>query len=92
MSDLISRDEAMDIFAIDFTKKDRQMSYHGFCTAALVAISSLPSAEKTGKWIFNPHDGVEAMFTKPKCSICGFESADGLNYCSNCGSKMDLGE
>ena len=60
------------------------------CGATLIteAPTIEPLVRKTGKWIFNPHDGVEAMFTKPKCSVCGFESADGLNYCSNCGAKM----
>lgn len=43
---------------------------------------------KTGEWIFNPKDAIELMFTKPKCSECGFESADGGNFCSNCGKKM----
>ena len=42
-----------------------------------------------GKWVFNPSDAFEAMFAKPKCSECGFESADGGNYCSNCGARMD---
>ena len=42
-----------------------------------------------GKWIFNPSDAFEAMFAKPKCSECGFESADGGNYCPNCGARMD---
>lgn len=42
-----------------------------------------------GKWMFNPSDAFEAMFTKPKCSECGFESADGGNYCPNCGARMD---
>lgn len=42
-----------------------------------------------GKWVFNPSDALEAMFAKPKCSECGFESADGGNYCSNCGARMD---
>lgn len=42
-----------------------------------------------GKWIFNPSDAFEAMFAKPKCSECGFESADGGNYCPHCGAKMD---
>lgn len=44
---------------------------------------------KRGEWIFNPSDAIEAMFTKPKCSECGFESADGGNYCPNCGARMD---
>ena len=54
-------------------------------------IEELPSAEpmRHGKWIFNPSDAFEAMFAKPKCSECGFESADGLNYCPNCGARMD---
>ena len=42
-----------------------------------------------GKWVLNPSDAFEAMFTKPKCSECGFESADGGNYCPNCGARMD---
>ena len=42
-----------------------------------------------GKWIFNPKDAIEMMFTLPKCSECGAESADGGNYCPNCGARMD---
>lgn len=42
-----------------------------------------------GKWIYEPKDAIEMMYTKPKCSVCGYESADGLHYCSNCGAKMD---
>lgn len=41
-----------------------------------------------GEWIFNPKDAIELMFTKPKCSECGFESSDGGNYCPNCGAEM----
>ena len=41
-----------------------------------------------GHWIFNPKDAVEMMFTLPKCSECGAESADGGNYCPNCGARM----
>lgn len=47
---------------------------------------------KTGEWIFNPKDAIELMFAKPKCSECGFESADGGNFCSNCGAKMRGGD
>lgn len=45
-------------------------------------------SERTGEWIFNPKDAIELMFTKPKCSKCGFESADGGNFCSNYGAEM----
>lgn len=43
------------------------------------------------EWIFNPKDAIELMFTKPKCSECGFESSDGGNFCPNCGAKMKGG-
>ena len=51
-----------------------------------MAIEAL--SERTGEWIFNPKDAIELMFTKPKCSECGFESSDGGNYCPNCGARM----
>ena len=44
---------------------------------------------KHGKWIYEPKDAIEMMHTKPKCSECGYESADGLHYCPNCGAKME---
>lgn len=45
-----------------------------------------------GKWTFNPKDAIEMMFTLPKCSECGAESANGGNYCPNCGARMDKDE
>ena len=54
-----------------------------------MAIEAL--SDRTGEWIFNPKDAIELMFTKPKCSKCGFESSDGGNYCPNCGAKMCKG-
>ena len=43
---------------------------------------------KRGEWIFNPSDAIKFMSIKPKCSECGFGSADCGNYCSNCGADM----
>ena len=43
-----------------------------------------------GEWKYNPKDAIEMMFTLPKCSICGHESSDALNYCPNCGAKMEV--
>ena len=40
------------------------------------------------EWMFNPKDAIDSMFSKPKCPECGFESADGGNFCSNCGADM----
>lgn len=58
------------------------------------AIESLPPVEPerlTGEWVFNPKDAIDLMFTLPKCSKCGFESADCGNFCSNCGAYMKGG-
>lgn len=60
-----------------------------YVDALKAAIEAL--SERTGEWIFNPKDAIELMFTKPKCSECGFESSDGGNYCHNCGAKMCKG-
>jgi hypothetical protein len=82
MTDLISRRAAIDALG------DAHFKNYG---NAIMVIQSLPSAEpvRHGKWVFNPSDALEAMFAKPKCSECGFESADGGDYCSNCGARMD---
>lgn len=45
--------------------------------------------ERHGHWEYNPKDAFEVMYELPKCSVCGHESSDALNYCSNCGAKMD---
>ena len=58
--------------------------YDGEACAKLMDLVDRPQ----GEWIFNPKDAIELMFTKPKCSECGFESSDGGNYCPNCGAKM----
>ena len=54
--------------------------------AIQIAIEALK--RKKGEWIFEPKDAIELMFTKPKCSECGYESSDGWNFCSNCGAQM----
>ena len=80
MSDLISRQNAID--AWDKLSKRGRMEFDQ-------VLMTLPSAEpKVWRWIFNPKDAIELMFTLPKCSVCDFESADGGNFCSNCGAKM----
>ena len=60
----------------------------------LALVDEVPTVDaepvKHGHWIFNPKDAIEMMFTLPKCSECGAESADGGNYCPNCGAKMEI--
>ena len=59
---------------------------HGYADGRDEAEAHLP---KRGEWIYHPKDAIEMMFTLPKCSICGHESSDALNYCPNCGAKME---
>lgn len=96
MSEYVSKEELKEFFeGIEITVAGRiraeviievlQAIYNG--------VMKLPTTDaepvRHGKWIFNPSDAFEAMFAKPKCSECGFESADGGNYCPNCGARMD---
>ena len=90
--DTIYRQAAIDVLEHKKDKKakgDMGWFYNKIIQNDIDALIQLPSARPKGKWIFNPRDGIEAMFTKPKCSVCGFESADGLNYCPNCGAEME---
>ena len=105
MDDLISRQDAIDVLRfeeellkrvlddMDVVGQDREKYSWGLglIEAYISDIEELPSAEpvRHGKWMFTPSDAIEAMFTKPKCSECRFESADGGNYCPNCGARMD---
>lgn len=62
------------------------------------AIERIPSADvapvRHGRWI-NAYPDIEpnSMFMYGICSECGFEQGISkyLNYCPNCGSKMDGG-
>lgn len=79
MNDLIDREQAVKI--ID----EIDTFCAGWRDYAISRIKSLPSAEKTGKWIDSiDHDG---WF----CSKCGYSISSRYgkyNYCPNCGSRM----
>ena len=66
------------------------MEFEGirFVPAEFIEDAEVIEERKKGEWIFEPKDAIELMFTKPKCSKCGYESADGGNFCSNCGADM----
>ena len=62
-------------------------------------IEKLPAADvapvRHGQWI-NAYPDIEPnpLFMYGICSNCGFEQglSDKLNYCPNCGTKMDEGK
>lgn len=81
--DLISRESALAEF------RDGRDVYD--IMESIEELPSVPDSRQRGEWIFKPKDAIELMFTKPRCSECGFESADGGNFCSNCGADMRRG-
>ena len=73
-----------------FNSQDYGMFWTGGIEKAIDEAPTIDAEPiRHGKWIYEPKDAIEMMFTKPKCSECGYESADGLHYCPNCGAKMD---
>ena len=96
MTRLIDADALKEsVHAHDYVLKDCLNSTDKgmFTVGIMQAIDEQPTIDaepvRHGKWMFTPSDAFEAMFAKPKCSECGFESADGGNYCPNCGARMD---
>ena len=95
MSDLISRQAAIDTLADMHCKSDEDGYVWIIRSDAWARIDALPSAEperKTGRWI----DGMEYVNSHWKvCSVChasAHDSAGGDNYCPNCGAKMECEE
>lgn len=64
-----------------------------FCGGQVVDAGGYGFEErKTGKWLYDIQnsDAIEAMFTLPKCNICGAETSHAkAMYCPNCGAKME---
>ena len=88
--DLIKRKQA--IKAIE----NLQDCYNGFSDtydkACIIGVlEELPSAEKTGRWVFIGEyiciDGF--MNSVWKCNQCGWKVVDDSNYCPNCGARME---
>ena len=82
MNDLISRQDAID--AIEDNLGDSVCE-----RIAINILKCLPSAEKTGKWIFDKNTyshGVGCI----RCSECGHITEMLTNYCSDCGCKMEV--
>ena len=104
MSDLISRQAAIDVFknliGIDcIFEEDPKVV--GALIAVKEAITQLPAAEperKKGKWEEKEVEASTAIdeWQSARCSVCGKYHTtpyvyyfDEFNYCPNCGAKME---
>lgn len=58
-----------------------------------LAIKALEQARPKGKWIIRPDRASDIEY---RCSECGkiqfADDTNELNYCCNCGSKMEVSE
>ena len=100
MSDLINRRAAIDAICNEQCELD-VLHYPECCQVKycneIQALLSLPSSEKTGKWIINK--ATDNVY----CSECGWHTFDYVgfpdksgmmhpedmpNYCSHCGARM----
>lgn len=93
-NDLISRQAAID--AIEEYFGDLPIVVH---YDMLQLIKKLPSAERRGRWI----EEYSANHFQAKCSACGESTLYGItydlegnayymNYCPNCGARMEASE
>jgi hypothetical protein len=83
MSDLISRQAAIELI-------ERMKSFHQDADDILEMVDNMPSAEpvRHGKWI-----GYAGTIGN-ECSVCGkwidvLQGTAEMNYCPNCGARMD---
>ena len=93
MTEYIDREAALNFeIQIEANPDDIQAISTGMSLYA-EHIKSIPTADvveqKHGKWIYNPKDAIEMMFTLPECSVCRHESSDAKNFCTNCGARMN---
>lgn len=95
---LIDADALMQTLGItDMDCEKCVLGSHGFCmrgggfTDACEAIENAPTIEperKTGRWIKVGH--IENTYLVSKCYVCGYQTIDAGNYCTNCGAKMEV--
>ena len=90
MDDLISRQAAIDALIRKTRPHDNGDGTTTICVMSegLVReiITHLPTAEpRTGKWVLMS-DCTGKYYA---CSWCGHDGYSGMNYCPNCGAKME---
>lgn len=84
MSDLISRQDALDAFNdnIMVTGRENANEVRSYIKETMDKIKALPSADRpTGTW---ENKGMPWK----ECSICGWGAYERHRYCPNCGARM----
>ena len=99
MSDLIDRQAAitLPIMPKEYRKHkpiDCDDAYEQGWSDCQSCIGRLPTAEKRGKWIPQDHNYKHGnistcLYFAPVCSECGNSGDFKMNYCPNCGARME---
>lgn len=93
MSDLISRQDAIDVVRRGqewFAPRETDADCIGFevCEDIVKGLENLPSTDRTGHWYLK-----ENIYGVAYCSLCDYElRADNTNFCPNCGARMKGGD
>ena len=86
MDDIISRQAAIDAIEAYFGDLPIVVHYD-----MLQLIKKLPSAERRGRWENIEHAPNGLLYAT--CSVCGKrQTVEAVNYCGNCGARMEASE
>lgn len=89
MSDVISRQDAINAIKSQTIHSEEEpgeigKAYYEGLHIAIDIIGSLPSAQKTGRWINKPN-----IYGVAYCTECDYElHTNDTNFCPNCGAYM----
>ena len=96
MSDLISRQDAIDALSGNVTVTGRANAYavQSYANGVIEKIKALPSARPTGKWVedYETEREYQLMFHKVwQCPFCGEKECrpKPSDFCPNCGAQME---
>lgn len=84
MSDLISREAAIKTIN-DNVSTIAEKTFYDCLLYRIPSVDAVPVVH--GKWV----NVIGGFFEMGRCSVCGgqWPTAGGLNFCPNCGAKMD---
>ena len=85
MDDLISRQAAIDAYGDWYVEEGTE---EGFIGTVKQLLEGLPSAERTGRWIFDIDDKGWSWDKPYVCDQCGEWAEKEFKFCPSCGVAM----
>lgn len=86
--DAISRADAIDAIMRYLGRINRDFeAYRGTARIILNHLQPVQPKQRTGHWIERYSEGIGKWF---ECNQCGLDVKKPVNYCPNCGAKMEV--